>query len=225
MKKTLERISRNKIFAVMPAVNESKNVSKLIRQIKKYVDKVIVVDDGSIDRTSQLAKKAGAIVLRHDINLGKGAALKTGCDYAIRQNANIILNLDADGQHSPEEIPKFLKALKNTDLVHGTRQFNTSMPFIKRAWNFGISKIFSLLYGTEVHDQQCGFRAFKADAYKNIRWKSTDYLVETEILINLLKAHLKLKEVPIETIYKREHGGVNPTYGFKHLLAMFLWRL
>jgi glycosyltransferase involved in cell wall biosynthesis len=216
---------KNKIFAVMPAVNEEEIISKLVNQTKKYVDEVVIIDDGSIDKTSELAKKTGATVLRHEINLGKGAALKTGCDYAFKQGANIILNLDADGQHNPKDIPKFLKALKSTDLVHGSRQFNNNMPFIKRAWNFGISRVFSVLYGVEVYDQQCGFRAFTADTYRNIRWRSTDYLVETEILVNLLKSKLNLKEVSIETIYIKEHRGVSPTYGFRHLLAMILWRL
>lgn len=223
--KKISTIPQSSIFAVIPARNEEKSISEVIEQTQKYVDKVIVVDENSEDDTAKLAKRAGAFVINHVINLGKGAAQKTGNDYAIKQGAKILVNLDGDGQHNPEDIPKLLEALKNTDFVLAVREFNSNMPFIKRAWNFGISKTFGLLYGIEIYDQQCGFRAFKADTYKTIRWKSQDYLVETEMLVNLLKAKLRLKEVPIKTIYNREHGGVSPTYGFKHLLAMLLWRI
>lgn len=225
MKKTSGRILRNKIYAVLPARNEEKTISDLVKKARKNVNKVIVVNESSEDGTAELARKAGAFVLNHAVNLGKGAAQKTGNDYAVLNGADVIVNLDADGQHDPSEIPKLLEGLKDSDLVVGVRKFNRDMPFVKRAWNFGISKLFSILYGVRVVDQQCGFRAFSAETYKKIRWKSTDYLVETEMLINLLKRKLKLKQVPIETIYTRDHGGVSPIYGFKHLAAMLLWRL
>ena len=214
-----------KTYTIIPAHNEEEHIAKVIEETKTYTQNIIVVDDGSIDKTYDVAKKTGVIVLRHVINLGKGAALKTGCDYAIKNGAKILVNLDSDGQHDPTEIPMFLEALKTADLVKGTRKFDGSMPFIKRAWNFTISKLFSRLYGKGVYDQQCGFRALTAETYEKIRWKSTDYLVETEILVNLLKVGLKLKEVPIKTIYLKNHGGVNPSYGFRHLAAMLLWRL
>ncbi len=227
MRKTLGRITKTKakIFAILPARNEALTISKVIIAAKKYVYSVIVVDDGSEDDTAKVSRRAKAVVLTHIVNLGKGAALKTGCDYALRQGAKILIVLDSDGQHDPKELPQFIKALKSSDLVTGVRQFDKQMPFVKRAWNFGISKLFSFLYGTEVHDQQSGFRAFTVDTYKKIRWKSTDYLVETEMLVNLLKRGLSLKEVPIKTIYTRDHGGVSPSYGFRHLAAMLLWRL
>ena len=214
-----------KTYAIIPAYNEEGHITEVIEKTKAHANNIIVIDDGSTDKTYDIAKKTGVIVLKHVINLGKGAALKTGCDYAIKNGANILINLDSDGQHDPNEIPKFLEELKTSDLVKGVRQFGGDMPFIKRAWNFGISRLFSILYGKGIYDQQCGFRVLTAETYKKIRWKSTDYLVETEILVNLLKVGLKLKEVPIKTIYLREHGGVNPTYGFRHLAAMLLWRL
>lgn len=225
MKKISERILKSKIFAVTPARNEAETIFGLVKKTQKYVSKVIVVNEASKDNTAKLAREAGAVVLNHAVNLGKGAAQKTGNDYAVSQGADILVNLDADGQHDPDEIPKLLAALKNSDLVLGIRRFNKNMPFIKRAWNFGITILFSWLYRTKVKDQQCGFRVFSADTYKKIRWKSVDYLVETEMLINLLKRKLRLKQVPIETIYTRDHGGVSPTYGFRHLVAMVLWRL
>ena len=99
---------KKKIFAIIPAYNEEKQINSVINKTKKYVDEVIVVDDGSKDSTGEIAKKSNAIVLRHLVNLGKGAALKTGCDYAVKNKAGIIIAVDADAQHDPKEIPNFL---------------------------------------------------------------------------------------------------------------------
>ena len=108
---------KKKIFAIIPAYNEEKHINKVVKQTKKYVDNVIVVDDGSKDKTKAAASKAKAIVLRHLVNLGKGASLKTGCDYAVKNNADIMIVIDADAQHDPDEIPKFLETIKNCDVV------------------------------------------------------------------------------------------------------------
>lgn len=214
-----------KVAAIIPAKDEQQSVGKVVKLAKKYVNEVIVVDDGSSDKTAERAKISGATVLKHIINLGKGAALKTGCEYIISKMYDIILTLDADGQHDPREIPKFLKALNEAEFVIGSRKRNKEMPLIKQIWNFAISKLFSILFGLKLQDEQCGFRAFKSKIYPKIKWESQDYLAETEILINVAKNKISLKEVPIKTIYKKAHGGIPPTYGFRHILAMLLWRL
>ena len=100
-----------KIFAIIPAHNEQKSISEVIRKAKAYVDEVVLVDDGSKDRTAELGGRSGAVVLRHIVNLGKGAALKTGCDYAVRKGAQFIVAIDADTQHNPTDIPKFIEKL------------------------------------------------------------------------------------------------------------------
>src|SRR3989338_1885753 len=99
----------NRIWAVIPAYNEETNIASIIKKTKNYTDEVVVVDDGSKDNTKEFAEKSGAIVLRHVVNLGKGAALKTGCDYAVIKNAKFIIALDADAQHNPDDIPRFIE--------------------------------------------------------------------------------------------------------------------
>ena len=118
----------NKIWAVIPAYNEEKNIGSIIKETKRHINKIIVVDDGSKDNTSKAAKESNVPVLRHIVNLGKGAALKTGCDFVIKNNAKIIIVLDADAQHDPKEIPKFLENIKNNDIVFGYRKLNKNMP-------------------------------------------------------------------------------------------------
>ncbi len=211
-----------KSAVILGAKNEQENISKVVRGCKKYVDEVIVVDDGSTDETGKQALATGATVLRHIINLGKGAALKTGCEYAIRRGHERLVEMDSDGQHDPKDIPKLLKALNDSDFVLGARPRDRNMPFIKRTWNSLISKTFETLFKLEVSDEQSGFRAFSASTYPLIEWKARDYLVETEMLINVAKHRLSYKEVTIRTIYKRQHGGVPPSYGFKHIGAMLL---
>src|SRR3989338_8747027 len=111
-----------KVYAIIPGYNEAARIGSVIKEVAKYADEVIAVDDGSSDGTGSVAKEAGATVLRHVINCGKGAALKTGCEYAVSNGADAIVAIDADGQHNPAEIPKFLKALKDADIVFGYRK-------------------------------------------------------------------------------------------------------
>jgi glycosyltransferase involved in cell wall biosynthesis len=114
--------NKNNIWVVVPAYNERRSISKIIRDIKKYTKNVIIVDDGSKDGTSKIADKSNAIVLRHIVNLGKGAALKTGCDFAVKQGARLMVVIDADAQHNPKDIPKFIENLKDANIVFGYRK-------------------------------------------------------------------------------------------------------
>ena len=114
-KKLREIVGNKKVIAVIPAYNESKYIGDVVRETRKYVDEVIVVDDASKDNTGEIARRMGAVVLRHCINLHKGATLKTGCEAAIGLGAKIILTLDGDGQHNPDEIPQLLEKLDKFD--------------------------------------------------------------------------------------------------------------
>lgn len=216
---------KQEIFAVIPAYNEESNIKKVISETKKYVSNLVVVDDGSKDKTIEEARKERVIVLKHITNLGKGATLKTGCDYAVMHGAQKIIVLDADAQHEPSQIPNFLNELKDVDVVLGYRRLNEEMPFVLKFGNWFINKTTKLLYGINLHDTQCGYRAFTADAYKKIRWKSSSYSMESEMLANMGKKSLKYKEIPIETIYTDKYKGTTIIDGIKIVCNLFFWRL
>lgn len=213
--------------AVIPAFNEEKNISEVIKRTKKFVDKIIVVNDGSEDATEKKAKMSGAIVLTHKINLGLGASLKTGCDAAIFLGAKTIITLDADGQHDPEEIPYFLKKIdEGFDIVFGARTKNQKkMPLQKRIGNALVSNLHSLLFNINLSDIETGYRAFKSSAYKKIRWKSSGYGVANEIVVNTKKKNLSYCEIPVDTIYRDKYKGVNIREGISILLDLLVKRI
>lgn len=211
-------------IAIMPAYNEGDTIRKAVEKTKKYVDKVIVVDDGSIDNTFDEAESAD-IRLRHIVNIGKGLALKTGFEAAQNINADIIITIDSDLQHDPEEIPKFLEKIKDNDIVIGTRCLNKNMPLIFRTGNLLIHYIFGILFNLKIKDTQCGFRAFKSEIYPKIKWQALNYAVETEMLAKAGKNNLKIAEIPIKTIYADKYKGTNIIDGMKIILNMFKWKL
>jgi len=216
---------KKNIFVVIPAHNESKKIEEVIKKAKKYVKNIIVVDDGSIDNTYGIAKKNNVVVLKHIINMGKGSALKTGCDFAVKNKADIIIAIDADGQHNPDEIPNFIKALEGVDIVFGYRRLDQKMPFVLRLGNWFISKSAKLLYRTSLRDTQCGYRAFTADAYRKIRWRALDYSMESEMIANTGKHKLRYREIPIQTIYSDKYKGTTIIDGIKIVFNMMLWKI
>lgn len=211
--------------AVVAAYNEEKYIGDVLKKIKRRIGSIIVVDDGSKDNTSKIAEENGAIVLRHVINLGKGAAIRTGCDYALKEGAKEIILIDADGQHDPEEIQNFLKALKDKDIVFGYREFDSNMPFVFKFGNWVIRFTTKVLYGIKLKDTQSGYRAFKAETYKKVRWSVSDYSMESEMIANLGKTKLTYTEIPIKTIYSDRYKGTTVVDGFKIVFNMFIWRL
>ncbi len=212
-------------FVIIPARNEEKKIAEVISRAKNFAGRIIVVDDGSKDGTSREAEKLGVTVLRHKVNLGKGAALKTGCDYALSQGAERMIVMDADGQHRPEDIPKFLSALQDHQIVFGARQMPKSMPLVLRLGNGVINQILKILYRLKIEDSQCGFRAFTAETYRRIRWEAQDYYVETEMLIKAGKNRLKHATIPIETIYADNYKGTTVLDGVVIVMKMIGWRL
>lgn len=212
-------------WVVIPAHNEEKEIEEVIKKTKRYVNNIVVVDDGSKDKTYETAKKANVIVLRHVVNLGKGAALKTGCEYAIKKRADYIILMDADAQHNPKEIPNFIKNLNNADIVFGYRKITKHMPPILRFGNWFIRGTINLLFNIKINDPLCGYRAFKSRIYKKIRWNSLDYSIESEMATKAGKRHLKYKEIPIQTIYSDKYKGTTIIDGVKIVLNMLWWRL
>ena len=218
-------MANENVWVIIPAHNEEKRVGSVIKTVKKYVKNVVVVDDGSKDDTGKVANNAGAFVLVHILNLGKGAAAKTGCDYALKKGAEKIILIDADGQHNPDEIPKFLEALKEADIVFGYRKIGKGMPFVFRMGNRFLSKAVRWLFGIKLKDTQCGYRAFRADVYLKIRWRARDYGMESEMIANVGKKHLRYKEIPIETLYLDRYKGTTILDGVKIALNLIKWRL
>lgn len=214
-----------KDFVIIPAYNEGERISEVVEKVKKYCSNIIVVDDGSKDETYKHAKEKGAKVLRHLVNMGKGSALKTGCDFALWKGADRIIVMDADGQHKAEDIPRFLEELKDKDIVFSYRKRSEVMPFVLKFGNDFINKILKKTCGGQIKDSQCGYRAFTTDAYRKIRWNSMDYYMETEMIINASKHKLRYSQLPIDAIYSDRFKGTTVFDGVKIVTKIIGGRL
>lgn len=215
---------------ILPAYNEEKYIADIVRRGAKYVDRVIVIDNCSGDNTLEEARRAGAITLHHCVNLGKAGSLKTGCEMALRLGTDVIAFMDSDGQHEPEDLPRFFKALEDEhlDIVIGRRGGIGRMPPIRRLGNSMIAWSTKALFNIDVKDVQSGFRVFRADIYDRIKWNSTGsahYFADAEITARVGKAGLRYKELEIETIYHDKYKGMNALQGLNLLWRVFLWRL
>jgi glycosyltransferase involved in cell wall biosynthesis len=193
-----------KTLTIIPAYQVAEYLERVINDTRKYLDDILVVDDGSSDGTYEVASNCGVYVIRHKENLGKGSALKTGFAYAIENDYEVVITLDGDGQHEPKYIPDFISAYKNTgaDLIIGSRTSDKSdMPFPRRCSNFLTSHILSGFLHTKIEDSQSGYRLIKTDLLKMIKLKSKNYQLETEIIIKAVKAGFKIDFVPIKVVY------------------------
>ncbi len=217
----------NKVLVVLPAFNEGKVIADVIKSIKKegYKD-ILVIDDCSKDNTSQIAKKEGAIVLRHVINRGAGAATYTGITYAKKNNYDYVVLIDSDGQHDPKDIKKLMKKTNKFDVVIGSRMFNSKgMPVSRKILNFGGSLITAFFFGIYVRDSQSGFKILNKKAINKIKIHFDRYEFCSEILSEIHRNRLTFTEVPIKVIYT-DHSlskGQSLTNGFK-MLIRFIFR-
>lgn len=217
---------RDEIFVIIPAYNEAARIGAVLEGVKKYCRNIIVVDDGSDDETSEVAKRHKVIALRHRVNLGKGAALKTGAEAALKLGARILVFMDADGQHQAEDIPHFIQGIKKGyDLVIGMRHLNRRMPFSMRVGNKIFSKLIYYFYNFNLPDTQCGFRALRALVYPKIQWMAQGYEVETEMLLSALRKKLRCAAIPIQAIYYDSYKGTTIIDGFKVLAKIIEKRI
>jgi len=192
------------VIAGIPAYNEEKTIAKVVILTKKYVDKVIVVDDGSEDMTAEIARALGAEVIKHKENMGYGAALRTMFHKAREENADILVILDADGQHDPREIPRLIEPIMRgeADIVVGSRFLGRTDVRKYRALGVKmITKATNILAGTNLSDAQSGFRAYNKKAIQLIRPTEDGMGVSVEILIQAIDRNLRIKEVPITIRY------------------------
>lgn len=197
--------------AVIPAYCEEKTIKEVVERTKKFVDKVIVVDDCSTDYTFDQVKSTGAEVVRHEKNMGKAKALKTG--FTNINEPDAVVTLDGDLQHLPEEIPNLLKAIEDgADLCIGSRFLSDSkcMPFLNRASNRIAAKMMSILCGQKITDPQSGFRAIRGNVLDKLELPASRYAVEHIMILEAAKKGFKINEIPISCIYGGEKSHINP---------------
>ncbi len=198
---------------LIPAFNAEKTISRLIGLISAHnirKENILVVDDGSLDSTYQTARSCGVRVLQHEKNKGKGEALKSGFEYAIKENYSGVITLDADLQHDPKFIPDFIKNT-DSDILVGTRERNLRiMPFSRWLTNNLTSMIVSIMGFTNVRDSQSGYRYISTEVLKSIRLKTKKYELESELLIKAGRKGFKINPVYISTIYEGSKSFINP---------------
>ena len=218
------------IAVVIPAYNEGRRIASVALEAARYAEFVIVIDDGSCDGTWGAVKALSRPIYsaRHRINMGKGAALKTGCEAAVRLGAEIVVMMDADGQHPPEYIPHLVACMreKNLDFVFTERTGGDRMPFIRRAGNWAINRTAFHLFGLRTNDVWCGFRAFRLSCLPRIAWRARDYSGEVQMALSVARNRIPYSVYPIPTIY--EEGavkGVHILHGLKLLGQMAVWRI
>ncbi|MHA1797144.1 MAG: glycosyltransferase family 2 protein [Candidatus Helarchaeota archaeon] len=208
VKSKLPRIDElSKIIAVIPAYNEESTIGEVIKRVQKYVNEIIVVNDGSTDSTAKIADEAGAFVFTNDYNMGLGVTMKNGLRIAKRLKADIIITMDADGQYLPEEIPNILEPIINleADLVLGSRVNNKSkMGIINKIGNRVFTWAVNRFSGLHLKDTQTGFRAIRREILEEIKITS-DYTYTQELVIRCAEEGFRIGEVPV-TFLKRKQG-------------------
>ena len=194
-------MSEVSVLALIPAWNEAVRMCPIVEATRAYLP-VLVVDDGSEDGTAAVAEAAGATVVRHAENQGKGVALMTGFNWALEQGYQAVLTLDADGQHDPADVPKFLAAYENGagDLIVGQRDFS-KMPFPRFFVNPLGSWLLSLVLGTRIPDNQSGYRLYSRRFLESLELTTTGFELEVEVIIQAVCRGVRIGWVDIRTIY------------------------
>jgi len=205
----------SQVMALIPAYNAAGAVGKVVEGINALGAgiTVVVVDDGSADSTADEAARAGAIVLKHPVNKGKGEALRTGFAHFLTMDLRAVVTLDADGQHDPAEIPVLVERWDATgaDIVVGTRKRDVrKMPPLRVVTNTLSSLLVSLSAGKYIHDSQSGYRLLSRRTVERVRTTSRGYGAESEILIKAASRGYKVVSAPISTIYGFEKSYIHP---------------
>lgn len=206
-----------KVIVAMPAYNEGRYIGSLVLQAKQYADEVIVLDDGSTDHTAKVAKLAGATVIRHEKNKGVGAAIQRILAQARQSDPDILVLIDADAQHDPEEIPALVQAIsEGFDLVIGSRKIRrNNIPAYRWAGQRVLSYLVRVLSRRKLSDTESGFRALSKKTISQIRLKETGFAVEAEMISVAIAKGLKVTEVPVSIIYTKDGSTLNPLrHGF-----------
>jgi glycosyltransferase involved in cell wall biosynthesis len=203
-----------RVAAVIPAYNEEKHIGDVVRRTRQQLGNVLVVDDGSADKTADNAREAGAEVIVHEQNRGKGETIKTGLRHFLDRQFDFVIILDADGQHRPEEIDRFVAAGTSSEqpkLILGTRMTDlSSMPLVRRFVNRWMSGRISAVCGQEIPDTQCGFRMIHRELIPELLGGAARFDYETEMLIIASRKGFKIASVPVSTVYSDEVSSIHP---------------
>ncbi|GFP24621.1 hypothetical protein HKBW3S43_00033 [Candidatus Hakubella thermalkaliphila] len=193
-----------KICVLLPAYNEAQNIQKLIQEIRTIVQDIVVIDDGSRDETARLARRAGAVVISHKRNQGKGVALKTGFNYALGKGYHGVITMDADGQHLPGEIKNFLLCVEtdDPDIILGSRMHDPKDMPPHRLWtNLFTSWLISRRAGQKIEDCQSGFRCISSRVLEKTELVTRTFDTEPELLMRASWHGFKIHHVPITSVY------------------------
>ena len=205
---------RLKTAAIIPAYRQEQHISDVVRRTRRQLDHVLVVDDGSRDTTARCAREAGAEVIVHDQNRGKGEAIKTGLRHWLDRQFIHVIILDSDGQHLPEEIDHFIGAAAQAEdrsFFLGNRMNNlTGMPFVRRVVNRYMSNRISRICRQEIPDTQCGFRMLDRQLIPELLEGGNRFDYETEMLIIASRKGYRIESVPITTVYSDEVSKIHP---------------
>lgn len=199
--------------AVIPCLNEAATIGRVVSRVRQFLPKVFVVDDGSQDNTGELAAAAGAKVLRCNVPLGKGAALRSGWRHARESGFDWALTIDGDGQHAAEDIPAFLEAAERTGakLIVGNRMIDPKeMPWLRQRVNRWMSERISVLAGASLPDSQCGFRLMDLNTWVDLPVTADHFDIESDVLLAFAAVGCRIEFVPIQVIYNSEQSKIHP---------------
>jgi Glycosyltransferases involved in cell wall biogenesis len=194
-----------RVCALIPAFDEADHIASVVEGALRYVEEVIVIDDGSSDGTAREGQLAGAVCLHNEVRQGKGSALRKGIEAILDRDFTHVLLMDGDGQHDAEDIPSLLKVAceSGADLVIGARCFERgSMPVSRYYSNTLGSKLASWLVGAELRDSQCGFRLVRLDGLRKLNLRAMKYEIEMEMLIKMVAAGNRIAHASIRTVYE-----------------------
>lgn len=214
-----------KVVLVIPSYNEALHIASLLKKISLFTKNnlsIIVVDDGSKDQTAELAESYAHFVLKHQINLGKGAALKTGCEFAFNfLKADFVIMMDADEQHAPNDLHKFIRRIEQgQQLILGVRSFD-GMPKGPMLANKLTSLVLQFFYQRFIPDVPSGYKALSRRVYEQLEWSGSGYEVELEIAVQIATKGIAFSTVQIKTIYPNYIRGMTFLDGIKVFFKMF----
>lgn len=201
------------LCVLIPSYNEERSIGRLVSALRSMELTVYVVDDGSVDNTAMIAEAEGGVVVKHRRNMGKGASMREGFRHIIKKGYDAVVVMDGDGQHVVGDIGRFVDRMRQTgaDMIIGNRMLDTSsMPVARIYTNRFMSALISLIARQRVPDTQSGFRLIRTDVLRTIRLESSNYEIESEMIIEVARRGYRIDSVPIKTVYEGEKSRINP---------------